>query len=123
MEGVGSGLVSYGTQLTIFGEDLGSASSEPRLFLDDVWQLSREAQIDVLLLTVERVAALQAPARASHIADQLDYLALEMQTGFSMIRMSLQNIDGDLLEAGTARVTGLTPNVLQLGYDLDNFCN
>ena len=122
IEGIRSGMASYGTQLIQFGEDLGSASSAPWLFLDDIWQLSRETQLDVMLLTVERVAALQAPPRAGHIADQLDYLVLGVQTGLSTIRMSLQDIDGDMLEAGTAILTDQEPAMLQLGYDLDNFC-
>ena len=65
---------SYGTQLTMLGEDLVAASPKPWLFLDDDWQIHRETQIDVMVRTVERVEALQAPASASHIADQVDNL-------------------------------------------------
>ena len=122
IEGVRSGMSSYGTQLTMFGEELVAASSKPWLFLDDDWQIHRETQIDVMVRTVERVEALQAPASASHIADQVDNLALDMRTGLSMIRMSLQNIDADELEAGTARLIGSTPSMILLGYDLDTFC-
>ena len=115
-------MVSFGTQLTIFGEDIGVASSKYWLFLDDDWQFDRETQIDVMLLTVERVAALQAPASASHIAGQVDDMTLEIRAALSMIRISLQVIDGNLLEDGTARMTDQTPNMIQLSYDLDRFC-
>ena len=122
IDDVRSGMVSFGTQLTIFGEDLGTASSKPWLFLDEGWQFDRETQIDVMLLTVERVAALQVPASASHIAGQVDDMTLEIRAALSMIKISLQVIDGDLLEDGTARMTDQTPYMAQLGYDLDRFC-
>ena len=122
INGVRSRMLSYNTQLTMFGEDLVAASDNPWLFLEDSWQFDRETQIIVMELMIERVAALQAPASASHISDQVDYMALEILEGLSMVRLGLQDIDGDLLEEGATQITDQTSNTVRLGYALNTFC-
>ena len=122
IDDVRGGMVSFGTQLTIFGEDLQDASATPIVIFYKGWQLDRATQIDAMVRTVERVAALQAPASAGYIAGQVDEVFLQAQNTFDVFKGGILDANIDRIEAGTILMMGLTEMAGPLGSALDTFC-
>ena len=114
--------VSAFTLVTMFGEELQAASETPWVILDEFWMFARETDVMGMDGAFERLIALEAPASAEHIDNQVEEVARLMQEALQTMNIGIQDSDMDMLVLGASQMERVTPKVLDLTDVTLTFC-
>ena len=114
--------VSAFTLVTMFGEELQAASETPWVVSDEFWMFARETDVMGMDGAFERLIALEAPASAEHIDNQVEEAARLMQEALQIMNIGIQDIDMEILELGGIQMERVTPKILALTDITLAFC-
>ena len=121
-EDVESGLVSFGTGVGMFGEQLGQAGNNLWLLLDEDWVFARETDIISLDLWADRLIALQPLSSARDIDRQVEEVMHLAKRALQKYLEGIEQVDEEAILAGADLMSSASTQVSRIRPAMDAFC-
>ena len=102
---------SIGAQIGLLSDYWSEAAASPLLMFDDVWVIGRETDLEVLMLTVDKMIGLPSPPSAARIDRMVDRTMPKVRSALALMHGSLDPFDIEMFVRGNANMEAAIPEV------------
>lgn len=113
---------SLGTLTIIMSEDLAKASSDLRLYEDELWNMTMENHFYILPRAADRLLEHDAPASANVIDESVHRMVADYKTAIGLYEQAISNLNAADVNLASEYMDFATDDAQYIGKQIQSFC-